>query len=374
MRQRLVVRLGVTALVFAGLLLRSATALAQVTPAAGYTPPDDTPSIKLGATIFTDYTYQQSPDVKDADGNSVDLNQFNVSRAYINVTGNISHLIAFRITPDVVRESGLLSLTTGNAVTNDSLVFRLKYAYAQFNLDDWMTHGSWVRLGIQQTPFIDFQESIYRYRFQGTVFAEREGFLTSSDAGVSFHTNFAKNYGDVHVGVYNGDGYAKVEPNEQKAFQVRGTLRPLPMSAVLRGLRLTAFYDNDRYVKSDDRNRFIFSPTFEHKYVNAGFDYLKTEDRPLVTATKLDGEGYSFWITPRSTKGIEGLFRYDHEKPNTDAAPVRERTIVGVSYWFPHQGTVSTALLLDYEQVDSKHFTPSVPKQQRIALHGLVNF
>jgi hypothetical protein len=366
--------LGVTALVFAGLLLRSATALAQVTPAAGYTPPDDTPSIKLGATIFTDYTYQQSPDVKDADGNSVDLNQFNVSRAYINVTGNISHLIAFRITPDVVRESGLLSLTTGNAVTNDSLVFRLKYAYAQFNLDDWMTHGSWVRLGIQQTPFIDFQESIYRYRFQGTVFAEREGFLTSSDAGVSFHTNFAKNYGDVHVGVYNGDGYAKVEPNEQKAFQVRGTLRPLPMSAVLRGLRLTAFYDNDRYVKSDDRNRFIFSPTFEHKYVNAGFDYLKTEDRPLATATKLDGEGYSFWITPRSTKGIEGLFRYDHEKPNTDAAPVRERTIVGVSYWFPHQGTVSTALLLDYEQVDSKHFTPSVPKQQRIALHGLVNF
>ena len=374
MRNRLTPRVRIIVFLLAGFVLRGAAAWAQVTPAAGYTPPDDTPAIKVGATIFTDYTYQTSPDVKDADGNSVDLNQFNVSRAYINVTGNISHIIAFRITPDVVRQSGLLSLATGNTVSNDSLVFRLKYAYAQFNLDDWMTHGSWVRLGIQQTPYVDFIEGIYRYRFQGTIFAEREGFLTSSDAGASFHTNFAKNYGDFHVGIYNGDGYAKVEPNSQKAFQVRGTVRPVPMGAVLRGLRVTVFYDNDRYVKSDDRNRFIVSPTFEHKYVNAGFEYLNTEDRPLATAAKLDGEGYSFWITPKSTKGCEGLFRYDHEKPDKDASPVRERTIAGVAYRFPHQGTVSTALLLDYEKVDSKHFTPSVPKQQRIALHGLVNF
>ena len=58
-------------------------------------------------------------------------------------------------------------------MSSDSLVFRIKYAYAQFNLDDWMTRGSWVRLGIQQTPWVDFEEGIYRYRFQGTVFAER---------------------------------------------------------------------------------------------------------------------------------------------------------------------------------------------------------
>ena len=49
----------------------------------------------------------------------------------------------------------------------------MKYAYAQFNLDDWTGNlkSTWVRLGIQQTPIIDFQEGIYRYRFQGTVFA-----------------------------------------------------------------------------------------------------------------------------------------------------------------------------------------------------------
>ena len=60
---------------------------AQVTPAAGYAPPDDTPSIRVGATIFADYTYQDKPEVKDADGNSVHLSSFNVGRSYINVTG-----------------------------------------------------------------------------------------------------------------------------------------------------------------------------------------------------------------------------------------------------------------------------------------------
>jgi len=76
---------------------------AQVTPAAGFTPPDDTPSIRVGTTLFADYTYTDSPEQTDADGNSYNPSQFNVSRAYINVTGNINHMIAFRFTPDITR-------------------------------------------------------------------------------------------------------------------------------------------------------------------------------------------------------------------------------------------------------------------------------
>ena len=77
---------------------------AQVTPAQTITPPDDTPSIRVGATIFTDYTVQTEPKITDADGNAVNLVEpFNVGRAYLNVTGNINHHIAFRITPDITR-------------------------------------------------------------------------------------------------------------------------------------------------------------------------------------------------------------------------------------------------------------------------------
>ena len=344
-------------------------ATAQVTPAAGYTPPEDTPTIKVGTVIFPDFTYTLNPTTLDADANSIHANQFNVSRAYINITGNISHLIAFRVTPDISRETNTASSLSG------SLEFRIKYAYAQFNLDDWMTKGSYARFGIQQTPWLDYAEGIYRYRFQGTMFAEREGYFASADGGASFHYQLPSNYGDVHVGVYNGENYNKAEVNDQKALMVRATLRPFAKGDALRGLRATVFYDADAYVKNAPRNRFIGGLNYEHQYVTLGFEYLDTKDQASVTRAELDGRGYSIWATPKSTIGIEGLLRFDHLRPNAALdAQVRNRTILGLAYWFPHQGSVSSAMMLDYDGQTFDNFTPALPKQSRIAVHGLISF
>jgi hypothetical protein len=232
--------------------------------------------------------------------------------------------------------------------------------------------GSWVRLGMQQTPWVDYMEGIYRYRFQGTIFEEREGFLSSSDIGASFHYNFARNYGEIHTGFYNGETYTKPEANNEKGFMIRATVRPLPMHPVLRGLRLSGFYDKDAYLKKGDRNRGIAGATFEHKYVNASFDYLWTTDQTSATKASTDARGYSFWIIPHSPKGWEGLLRFDHLEPNTSVSGTRSRSIGGISYWFPHQGNVSTALLLD---VDTQTFhNIASPTNRKYAVHALVNF
>ena len=53
---------------------------------------------------------------------------------------------------------------------------------------------------------------------------------------------------------------------------------------------------------------------------------------------------------------------------------VTDRTIAGVSYWFPHLGNVSTVLLFDYEQVNYKDFAAVRPDEKRWAVHMLVNF
>src|SRR5258707_14659495 len=92
------------------LMTVASSASAQVTPAAGYTPPDDTPSVKVGVTLYTDFTYQQNPQAVDSDLNTINPSSFNVSRSYINITGNLNHIVSFRITPDVTRESGLVTL------------------------------------------------------------------------------------------------------------------------------------------------------------------------------------------------------------------------------------------------------------------------
>jgi len=367
-------------LLFIGLLgISAATASAQVTPAAAITPPDDTPSIRVGVTFYGDYTYQQNPQTPDADGNVINPSSFNVSRSYINITGNLSHVVAFRITPDVVRQSGLLTLGAGSSISNDSLVFRIKYAFAQFNLDDWMTKGSWARFGIQQTPLLDYEEGIYRYRFQGTTFTEREGFYNSADAGASFHYNFPSNYGDVHVGVYNGDGYARTDPNDQKAIEIRGSLRPFATNApILRGLRVTGFYFGDNYIKDAERTRAVGEATFESTYLNAGFDGIKAHDQTSIKLPDVEASGWSWWATPRKPfpngSSWEALLRYDHLRPNTGADADRTRAIIGVAYWFPHQGNVSSALLFDYDGQTFHNFTPAQPAQKRLAVHGLINF
>lgn len=359
------------------LLALPASALAQVTPAAGYTPPDDTQAIKIGAVIFADWTRTLSPKTTDAAGNTIQSNAFTVTRAYINVTGAVSHRIAFRITPDITRETGTSSL-------NGSLTFRLKYAYAQFNLDDWTGNwkNQWVRVGIQQTPYIDAQESVYRYRFQGTTWVERDGGMSSADAGLSYHTNLPGNYGDVHVGVYNGEGYSKAEANNQKALMVRGTVRPMPAgTAWAKGLRVSGFVSRDHAVKGAAKNKSVAGVWYESRRFNAAVDYMTLTDQTLPTSTAVTQRGWSAFVTPffkEKGNGLEALIRYDHmaidrSQPNQ----TRTRGIYGLAYWFPHPGGAATAaVMLDYEQVRFRN-VPALAQyatQQRLTLHGLINF
>ena len=162
----------------------------------------------------------------------------------------------------------------------------------------------------------------------------------------------------------------------RKAVEVRGTLRPFAAGApILRGLRLTGFYLGDNYIKDSERERAVFQVTFEHKYISAGYDYIDAHDQTAIAARDVEAKGWSFWLTPKSSTGWEALIRYDHLKPDTSVdAQVRSRTIIGAAYWFPHQGSVSSALLIDYDGQTFDNFTPAQPAQRKIAVHALVNF
>jgi hypothetical protein len=339
--------------------------------------------VRVGGTLFADFTKTYSPTIVDTGGSTVSPSAFNVSRAYINVTGQLNHLFAFRITPDVARETG-----TGSSLAG-SETYRLKYGYAQMNLDDWLWRGTYVRGGMIQTPYVDFEETVYRYRFQGGVFADREGFMTSSDYGVAARTLVPRGYGEIVAGLYNGEGYTRFDPNDQKAVEIRGTLRPFPSANLPRGLRVTGFYSGDHSVKDAERRRSIALVTFEHRFVNAAWSYMGTVDQATPAAPRVPGRGQSFWITPRLPIGalpvappagqvrgaVEGLFRYDRLEPDTGKTGLKQRWIAGAAYW-PRMriASVSAAFLLDYEQVTYRDFIPARPNERRLALHMLVAF
>jgi hypothetical protein len=343
-------------------------------PAAAHAqaaPTPDAQSIRLGAVVFYDYTVTQAPKVLDAEGRAVTGQAFNVARAYLNVRGTISRHVSFRITPDVARETGAGSSLRG------SLTFRLKYAYAEFGLGDWLGSGTFARAGLQPTLYIDAQEGVYRYRFQGTVFAERDGGLSSADFGASLRVPLPREYGDVHAGVYNGEGYNRAEVNDQKSLQARVTVRPLPRGpALLQSLRLTGFYLGDHIVRDAVRNRALAGVLYEHARFNAGFDYLYRRDQTSSTAPTVSSDGWSMFVTPflaEKGRGLEALLRVDTFRPDRSLEGRQRRLIVGVAYWFPHPGGSATAaLLLDYEQVTAR--AVAQPREQRMALHGLLNF
>ncbi|HJQ36701.1 MAG TPA: porin [Thermoanaerobaculia bacterium] len=355
--------------ILAATVLSALGATAQVTPAGGAAVPSDTPSYKVGVTIFADYTWVDSPTTTDADGNVIHPSAFNLVRSYLNVTGNLNHRIAFRITPDITRESGSGSTLSG------SYTFRLKYAYAQFNLDDWTTPGSWVRAGVHQTPYLDFTEGIYRYRWQGTLFPEREGFISSSDAGLSAQWVIPNNHGSIHGGFYNGEGYSRSETNDQKAFQLRTTYRPFPNGTVwTKGLQFHAFAVGDHYIEDGKRNRLMLTATWQHPRVNAGFDTLFTKDQTSTRAAEVEGKGWSFWATPKLPHNFEILLRHDYYEPNVDTSQERIRNIIGVAYWIPNLDKVLAAVMLDRDSLEQRGFATPRPDDTRYALKLYINF
>jgi len=334
-------------------------------PSTPGTPAAAPPSIRVGVTIFTDYTVTQTPKVTDANGDQVTLSGFNLTRSYINITGNVTSRLGFRVTPDLVKNTDAGSGLSG------SLVFRVKYAYAQLRAGS----DTLIRLGLQPTPLIDGQESVYRYRFQGTSFPEREGGLQASDAGLTVATPLPRGYGDVHVGLYNGEGYARSEVNNQKALMMRATVKPLPTHGIARGLRLIGYYHADSYVKGAPRTRVAGSAMFEHRRFNAGMDVMRRVDQPTPASAEVTGQGVSFFVTPffqEKGRGVEGFLRFDSFDPDVDVAGKRQRLITGVAYWFPRQGPATAAVLAHMEQVRQSTAAAMRTTERRFTLNVLI--
>ena len=160
--------------------------------------------------------------------------------------------------------------------------------------------------------------------------------------------------------------------NDQKALRIprhRPAVRAGPGRCCAACAAHFVYY-NDHYAGDDERKRLMGNVTFEHHYVNAGFDYLDAKDQTLRDrARRRRASGYSIWATPRlplaegaSWEGCSDTITGRRIAPTTIAPAARHRardarfsdqkqnrTIFGVAYWFPHQGNVSTAMLVDYD-------------------------
>src|SRR5216117_3191589 len=106
--------------------IRRALGVAVVATAAGVaqltaqgSPP---PQVTVGGVVYTQYLYQLKDSVNH-------FNNFDVTRAYLNVLGKFAGGVTARLTVDVQRFG---TIATTPPTTDNSLRLRLKYAFATY--------------------------------------------------------------------------------------------------------------------------------------------------------------------------------------------------------------------------------------------------
>jgi hypothetical protein len=288
------------------------------------------PTVTVGGVGYAQYLYQLHQDSVT----SSHLNNFDVTRAYINVIGKFGSGVGARITPDIYRN------------TDGSLAFRLKYAFAS-----WTPEGSplTLNLGQTQTPWLDWEEGLWDYRMQGTMALERfhnpagAGYLSSSDFGFRLDGKFNLDMVNFQVGVYNGETYNKAEGDQHKDLEGRLSVRVLETDDHSRvgGLRITAYGAVGKPTGGGRRNRFIGLVSYKSKLFTLGAEYARVSDSlangPPIggAATPLtDGNIYSAYGVlniPNSKVGL--IARFDLQDPSTKVSNDHQtRVIGGVSY------------------------------------------
>ena len=197
-------------------------ALAQTTPDAATNPAaTNYPAVTFGVVSFLQY----AAELHEQDG----YNAFDVTRGYLNIQARLSDRIKVRFTPDV--------RPTTDASLDRNLALRLEYASLDVQVNDSVA----VMFGLHEMPWLTYEESVNRYRVLGPFFSERLGLLPgATDLGASIKAS--TDTIDVHVGVYNGEGYGRAEIDKFKSIDGRATFRPFGEDSQLSKVSISGFY------------------------------------------------------------------------------------------------------------------------------------
>jgi hypothetical protein len=312
--------------------------------AAAQSSPPATPSVTVGGVAYAQYLYQ----FKDTANH---VNNFDVTRAYVNVIGKLAGGLGTRVTADVYRN------------TDGSLAYRLKYAYAAYTPEK---SPLTFKLGQIHTPLLDWEEALWDYRMQGTMALERGGYVSSSDLGAGVDGNWRHDFVNAQFGLYNGENYNRAPGDQRKDVMGRVSVRVYGTddSSRVGGLRVTGYGQLGKPTGGGIRNRYLGMVSYKSKLLTLAGEFARTRDRqdaPPAPATPtpatIDGDVWSVFGVfkiPRSRAALIG--RVDITDPNKDASNDRQtRFIAGASY----QLTPALRLLADVDNVSYQGGTPT---------------
>jgi hypothetical protein len=291
--------------------------------------------VSVGGVVYSQFMYGLKDDSSliATRGAPAHDNNFDVTRAYVNVTGKFSDGVQTRITTDV----------DGRKAASNQLSIRLKYAYV-----GWTPQGSALtfKTGLMQTPWIDYDEAVWGYRMQGTTLFDRTSFMPSSDFGLGADGNWNKDQVNMQVGVYDGEGYSNApgDPGKDASGRVSVRLANTDQGGRVGGVRLTGFAQVGSATGGSSRSRFIGQLSYKSKSLTLAGEYGMRQDSTGAHTPKQKGAAFGVFGVlniPNSKAAI--IARFETFDPNTDstsnsttvgntAIDKQTRIIAGVSY------------------------------------------
>jgi hypothetical protein len=325
-------------------LAGNAFAQAPPTPAPDPTP---FPRVTFGVVSFLQY----AAELHESDG----FNAFDITRGYFNVEAQLSERVRVRLTPDV--------RPTTDASLDRNLALRLEYA----SLDVQATDSVKIMFGLHETPWLTYEEGLNRYRVLGPLFAERLLLIPgATDLGASVRVTGART--QVHVGVYNGEGYGRAEIDGYKSIDGRASFHPFDEDSELGKLTVSGFYQYGWYARDRPRNVAIVMGSYENENFVGTAQYLSATDNPFV-AVDVQRRGLSFFGEGRQGRiGWAGIFGLDLFTPDVEnAGDRRRRTIFGGAHWSEvGRGRLGVVVSLQQESSNSQLFSRRLLAQTHI--------
>jgi hypothetical protein len=283
--------------------------------AAGQTPPP-TPTVTVGGVGYAQFYYN----LKDSANHS----NFDVTRAYINVIGRFGQGVSTRVTPDIYR------------VADGSLSYRLKYAFVAWQPG---TSPFTLKLGLNNTPFVEFEERLWDYRMQGTIAMDRNGYLSSSDFGFLVDGNWGSDQVSFSGGVQNGENYNRPPGDGGKDFVARLSVRAMATDegGPTGGLRLTGYAGVGSPNGGGTRQRYLGLASYRSKLLILAAELAATKDSSLTTPVTPTRKGRVFTtfgvLRVPPTYKLQFIGRLDAVDPSTSTDDDRQtRIIAGIAY------------------------------------------
>jgi len=306
------------------------------------------PQVTVGGVAYTQYVYQ----LKDTLNH---VNNFDITRAYVNVIGRFSGGVYTRVTADIYRN-------TDGASSNGSLSYRLKYAYVAYTpTNSPLTY----KLGLIHTPWVDWEETLWDYRMQGQVALERgfmtatggqQGYVAAADFGAGVDGKWGPDKVNFQLVVVNGENYNRSPGDKGKDLSARASVRVLDTddSSRVGGLRVTGYAQYGKSTGGGNRNRFLAMVSDRTRQLTLAGEAAATQDRPLgagaPTTPVGDGHVYSafgVYKFPKTKAAV--IARVDIEHPQAgNTTDKQTRFIGGVSY----QLSPNWRLLGNWDYVD----------------------